>query len=112
MPLPLCVLAVSIGLLFSFTGRRRIAHTLIAAGGTLALAASCSPVANNLLRPLELRYQAVLDASTLPSAPQYVAVLGSGYRPRAALPVTAALDAVGIVRLTEGVRLLRQLPAA
>jgi uncharacterized SAM-binding protein YcdF (DUF218 family) len=39
-------------------------------------------------------------------------VLGSGYHPRNALPVTAALDSVGIVRLTEGLRLLRQLPGA
>ena len=44
--------------------------------------------------------------------PAYVVVLGSGYHPRAGLPVTAALDATGVVRLTEGVRLLRQLPDA
>jgi uncharacterized SAM-binding protein YcdF (DUF218 family) len=65
-----------------------------------------------LLRPLETRYPAVLDASILRPAPQYVAVLGSGYYPRVGLPVTAALDAVGVVRLAEGVRLLRQLPGS
>jgi uncharacterized SAM-binding protein YcdF (DUF218 family) len=112
LPLPISLIAVCIGLLFRLAGRRRIAHTLIVAGVTLALAATFGPIANSLLRPLEARYHAVLDASALPSAPGYVVVLGSGYHPRNALPVTAALDSVGIVRLTEGLRLLRQLPGA
>jgi len=99
LPLPISLIAICIGMLFNLAGRRRVAHTLIIAGATLAVAATFGPVANSLLRPLETRYYAVLDASVLPSAPHYVAVLGSAYYPRPALPVTAALDAVGSVRL-------------
>jgi uncharacterized SAM-binding protein YcdF (DUF218 family) len=112
LPLPLGLILVCLGLLLRLTVRRRSSQVLIAAGVTIALAATLGPVADALLQPLEARYPAVLDASILRPAPQYVAVLGSGYRPRGGLPVTAALDAVGIVRLTEGMRLLRQLPQA
>jgi uncharacterized SAM-binding protein YcdF (DUF218 family) len=109
LPLPLGLILICVGLLLRLRIHRGIAHGLIALGVTLAVAATLAPVANTLLRPLETRYPAVLDASALQPAPQYVAVLGSGYFPRVGLPVTAALDAVGVVRLAEGVRLLRQL---
>lgn len=109
MPLPISLIVICTGLLLKLTGRRRIARGLIGGGVIFALAATLGPIANGLLGPLETRYPAVLDASTLASAPRYVAVLGSGYYPRDALPVTAALDGVGVVRLAEGIRLF---PAA
>jgi uncharacterized SAM-binding protein YcdF (DUF218 family) len=103
---------ICLGLLLRMGARRRAAHVLVALGVTVAVAATLGPVANMLLSPLERRYAAVLDASALQPQPQYVAVLGSGYYPRTGLPVTAALDAAGVVRLAEGVRLLRQLRGA
>jgi uncharacterized SAM-binding protein YcdF (DUF218 family) len=112
MPLPISLLLVCTGLLLKLTGRRRVAGALIGGGVIVTLAAALGPIANGLLRPLETRYSAVLDASALSSAPRYVAVLGSGYSPREALPVTAALDGIGVVRLAEGIRLFRQLPGA
>lgn len=112
MPLPISLILVCTGLLLKLTGRRRVAGALIGGGIIVTLAATVGPIANGLLRPLETRYSAVLDASALSSAPRYVAVLGSGYSPREALPVTAALDGIGVVRLAEGIRLFRQLPGA
>jgi uncharacterized SAM-binding protein YcdF (DUF218 family) len=112
LPLPVGLVLICLGLLLRTAARRRAAHILIMVGVTVAVTATLAPVANLLLRPLETRYPAVLDASALQPAPQYVAVLGSGYYPRVGLPVTAALDAVGVVRLAEGVRLLRQLRGA
>jgi uncharacterized SAM-binding protein YcdF (DUF218 family) len=112
LPLPLGLVLICLGLVFRIRTHRRAASVLIALGTTVALAASLAPVAYMLLRPLEARYPAVVDASALRPVPRYVAVLGSGYYPRAGLPVTAALDAVGVVRLAEGIRLLRQLPEA
>jgi uncharacterized SAM-binding protein YcdF (DUF218 family) len=112
-PLPLALILICLGLvLLRITAHRRAARVLLVLGITVAVAAALGPVADMLLRPLETRYPAVLDASILRPAPQYVAVLGSGYYPRVGLPVTAALDAVGLVRLAEGVRLLRQLPGS
>lgn len=112
LPLPVGLILICLGLLLRMRTHRGAAHVLMGLGVTVAVAATLAPVANMLLRPLEARYPAVLDASALQPAPQYVAVLGSGYFPRVGLPVTAALDAVGVVRLAEGIRLLRQLPSA
>ena len=112
LPLPIGLILICFGLLLRMSARRAAAGVLIALGITVAVAATLGPIANMLLRPLETRYPAVLDASALQPLPQYVAVLGSGYTPRAGLPVTAALDAAGVVRLAEGVRLLRQLHGA
>jgi uncharacterized SAM-binding protein YcdF (DUF218 family) len=111
-PLPIGLILVCLGLLLRGVARPRVGRALIIAGVTIAVAASLGLVADTLLQPLEARHPAVLDAAALRPAPQYVAVLGSGYQPRVGLPVTAALDSVAVVRLTEGVRLLRQLPAA
>jgi uncharacterized SAM-binding protein YcdF (DUF218 family) len=112
LPLPISLVMVVGGVLLRFAGRRRAARILIIAGVLFGWAAAFGPLADALLRPLESRYHATLDAAALQSAPHYVVVLGSGYRPRDGLPVTAALDPIAVVRLTEGIRLLRQLPDA
>jgi uncharacterized SAM-binding protein YcdF (DUF218 family) len=112
MPLPLGLTLSCCGLLLRARGRQRSGTGLIAASAVMVLAAATGPIADALLRPLETRYQAIADASALRPVPRYVCVLGSGYRPRPGLPITAELDAVGIVRLAEGIRLLRQLPGA
>jgi uncharacterized SAM-binding protein YcdF (DUF218 family) len=112
MPLPLGLILVCSGLLLRARRRQRLGRGLIATGVVIVLGAAIGPVADALLRPLETRYQAVDDASVLRPVPRYICVLGSGYRPRPGLPVTAELDAVGMVRLAEGIRLLRQLPGA
>ncbi len=41
-----------------------------------------------------------------------VVVLGGGYTPHDGVPVTAALDEDGLVRITEGIRLVRRLKNA
>ena len=112
MPLPLSLTVICCGLLLRVWGRRRFGAGLIAGGAVLVLAAATGPVADALLRPLETRYHAIADAAALRPAPRFVVVLGSGYRPRAGLPITAEVDAIGMVRLAEGIRLLRQLPGA
>jgi uncharacterized SAM-binding protein YcdF (DUF218 family) len=89
-----------------------LGHIVLALGGFIALIATLGPVSNFLLRPLEDRYPAIIDPSVVRPLPGYIAVLGSGYRPRDGLPITAALDAVAVVRLAEGIRLFRQLPGS
>jgi len=112
MPLPIAVLLICAGLLAKRYGRGSVASALVALGAVIGLAATLGPVADGALLPLETRYAAVLDAAKLPSVPRYIAVLGAGYTPREGLPVTAALDAVAVVRLAEGLRLYRQLPGS
>jgi uncharacterized SAM-binding protein YcdF (DUF218 family) len=112
MPLPLALLLAGTGVLIKRTGHRRAGSIAIASACILGIGSTLGPVANALLYPLESRYPAILAAANLPKTPTYIVVLGSGYAPRDGLPVTAALDAVGVVRLAEGVRLFRQLPGA
>jgi uncharacterized SAM-binding protein YcdF (DUF218 family) len=112
MPLPIATFLVIGGILAWRLRRGRLARIALIAGGAVALAASLAPVSNALLRPLEYRYRATLYATSIIPAPRYVAVLGSGYAPNDDLPVTAALEPDAVVRLAEGIRLLRQLPGA
>jgi uncharacterized SAM-binding protein YcdF (DUF218 family) len=112
MPLPIASFLAIVGLVARRLGRPRAARVTLLAALALGLGATLGPVANALLKPLETRYRAVVDASRLGSQPRYIAVLGSGYAPRDGLPVTAALDQIGVVRLAEGLRLYRQLPGS
>jgi uncharacterized SAM-binding protein YcdF (DUF218 family) len=109
LPLPLGFISMVAALLLRRGGRTRAGGALFAVAMVLVFVPAFGPVANVLVRPLESRHAAILDASELAQQPRYVAVLGSGYRPRPSLPVTGALDATGVVRLFEGIRLWRQL---
>ncbi len=111
-PFPCALLLVVVGLLVRGRGRRRLGGVLIWSGAGVLIAASLGPVSSALLRPLEGRYPAVLDAALLQPQPRYIAVLGSGYRARAGWPVTTALGSDAMIRLSEGVRLFRQLPGS
>ena len=65
-PLPLALLLICLGLLLlGITAHRRAARVLLVLGITVAVAATLGPVADMLLRPLETRYPAVLDASRI-----------------------------------------------
>jgi uncharacterized SAM-binding protein YcdF (DUF218 family) len=90
-------------------GRRRAASALLLGSAVLAYAFSTPLVGRALLWPLESSYPPL---GAPPPQLSYVVVLGSGYMPRGGVPVTAALDAEGLVRIVEGVCLLRQLPQA
>jgi uncharacterized SAM-binding protein YcdF (DUF218 family) len=91
-------------------GRRRSGRVVLLCTALVAYLSSIPLVGEALLRPLENRYPP-LDTERLPVV-GYIVVLGSGYDPADGIPVTAALDDDGLVRLVEGVRLARLLPAA
>jgi len=109
MPFNFVLLLVAAGVVLRLIRRPRAARvTWITAALTVYLA-STDLVASVLLAPLTRGYTSPLDAPPLTS---YVVVLGSSYSPRDDLPVTATLDAEGLRRLVEGVRLLRKIPGA
>jgi len=112
LPLPIAVALVTSGLVARRLGRRGTACAALACGLAIAIGSTLGPVANVALYPLESRYRSILSAAELPIAPRFIAVLGAGYDPRDELPVTAALDPIGMVRLAEGLRLYRQLPTS
>jgi uncharacterized SAM-binding protein YcdF (DUF218 family) len=112
MPLPLALVLAGSGMTVKRTRHRMAGSIMLCSACILGFGSCLGPVANALLYSLEDRYPAVLTTTNLPTTPRYVVVLGSGYAPRSGLPITAAIDAEGVVRLVEGVRLFRQLPSS
>jgi uncharacterized SAM-binding protein YcdF (DUF218 family) len=68
-----------------------------------------SPIMGDaLIGPLERAYPPLGEGAPNPAV-DYVVVLGSGYMPRDSIPITAALDQSGLVRIVEGIQLMRRL---
>jgi uncharacterized SAM-binding protein YcdF (DUF218 family) len=106
-----CALFICLaGILARISGWRRTAATLWTVAALLVYAAAISPVSNALLAPLEGRYPPLADIRGL--AVSDIVVLGSPYQPRGGIPITAALGDDGLMRIAEGVRLLRQVHGA
>ncbi len=110
-PLLLALILGAVAVLFRVSHRRRTARWLFAGAAILGYLGSTNEVGDALLRPLELRYPPLRDGQPQIS-PDYIVVLGSGYSPRDGIPVTAALDPDGLVRVVEAVRLARRFGAA
>jgi uncharacterized SAM-binding protein YcdF (DUF218 family) len=92
-------------------GWRRTRQWLLAVAAAIACLAAAVPVGDILLEPLEHTYPPLGESGALPAV-DYVVVLGSGYTPHDGIPITAALDREGLVRVVEGVRLMRRLGSA
>jgi uncharacterized SAM-binding protein YcdF (DUF218 family) len=90
--------------------RRRLGKWLMATGAALAYLASTSLVGNALIAPLEDQYPPFEPTQAI--GVHDIVVLGSGYDPHDGIPVTGALDADGLARIVEGVRLARLYPEA
>src|SRR5437016_9603084 len=84
---------------------------LLTLAAVIAYLGAIVPVGDALLSPLEHKYSPVRENVALPAV-DYVVVLGSGYAPHDGIPITAALDEDGLVRIVEGVRLVRRLGSA
>jgi uncharacterized SAM-binding protein YcdF (DUF218 family) len=109
-PLGLALLLALAALMGRFAGRPRASRALLACAGALAYLVATPLIGHALLRPLESRYAPL--PGDRPPAVGYVVVLGSGYVPHDGIPVSAALDDDGLVRIVEAVRLLRALPGS
>ena len=108
------VIALMIGVaagIFRMIGRRKIAIGLLASSLVVIYLAAISPVSNAFLARLEHRYAPLSEDIVLPEV-EFVVVLGSGYTPHDGVPVTAALDEDGLVRIAEGIRLVRRIKGA
>ena len=111
MPLPLALLLALVGVGCRLLRRYRSAAALYTAGVCVAYLASTGVVSNLLLVPLESSFPPLREDASLRGVAAVV-VLDSSYEPRNTIPVTAALDVDGVVRLVEGVRLQRRFEAS
>jgi uncharacterized SAM-binding protein YcdF (DUF218 family) len=84
---------------------RRAAGAAGVAALAVAYGSSIPLVGEALLRPLERQYPPL---TTVPSA-DTVVVLGSGYSPAPGVPVAAALDSAGLVRIVSGIQWAERL---
>ena len=104
-PLLVALILTAAGLLLTLRSRRRAGLWVICVGIFVGYLASTSLLGNALLRTLEQQYTA-FDPSQAAGVRDIV-VLGSGYEPRDHIPITGALDADGLARIVEGVRLTK-----
>jgi uncharacterized SAM-binding protein YcdF (DUF218 family) len=105
LALVLCVAAA----LCRARGRRRGATWFLCSAAVILYLGSLIAVGEALLGPLESQYPPLGADAQLQNIGAIV-VLGSSYTPRDSIPVTGALDADGLARVVEGLRLARLLP--
>jgi uncharacterized SAM-binding protein YcdF (DUF218 family) len=109
-PIPLCLEALTIGLLLlCFTRKQKMGKAVVALSGVLLFLFSSRSISTLLLTPLENRYPPLFRTSGAPVAPglsevRFVVVLGSGFSPDANRPLEMQLDDGSIARLVEGAR--------
>lgn len=107
-PLTVSLLLTLIALVLALCRRARPARALLILSAATAYLGSMPLTGALLLAPLERRFPP-LRLPDLPAQVGFIIALGSDYSPRDDLPITAALDEVGLTRIVEAVRLQRQL---
>jgi uncharacterized SAM-binding protein YcdF (DUF218 family) len=108
-PFTITLLLAAVAALFVLRGRRRSAAWLACSALLVLYFGSLLGVGEALLAPLEGAYLPLRADAPLENIDTIV-VLGSSFTPRDSIPVTGALDADGLARIVEGVRLARRLP--
>ncbi|NOH95260.1 envelope biogenesis factor ElyC [Vibrio sp. 99-70-13A1] len=110
MPLPAMLILAFLGLaLVMFTTKRKTGCliTLTALCGIFLIA--FQPISSRLLMPLERQYSVFLPTD---KSIDFVMVLGSGHVVDDQIPPTSELSRTGLMRLSEGIRVLRMYPGA
>jgi uncharacterized SAM-binding protein YcdF (DUF218 family) len=119
MPLPFCLTLLVLGVwLVSFTKRLALGRFLLVCGVMLLLLFSNRWVSTRLVEGIESTFPAIPElagAGQLPAELKRcgaVVVLGGGNSDNPDVPALSRLSSSSRARLVEGVRLVRQLPAA
>jgi uncharacterized SAM-binding protein YcdF (DUF218 family) len=114
-PVPLSLEFLLLGLiLLWFTRRQRIGKLLVTVGSMLLLGFSNFVTSNALIRPLEHSHPplVVTQSTSWLSSVRFIAVLGGLGDDDPNVPVTSHVFPDLMVRLTEGIRLYRQIPGS
>ncbi len=115
-PVPLTLLCLSSGIfLLWFTTRQKTGKILVSLGVVLLAFSSFKFTSELMLRPLEYKYPAFDQATNSGEAdgkPAFVVVLGGGHTSTTELPLMSQIGSSSLVRLIEGIRIQRQIPAS
>jgi uncharacterized SAM-binding protein YcdF (DUF218 family) len=112
MPYALALFALLAGVSLLWIKRRTgLGRLLVTLAALTFLVAGCDPVAKRLVGSLENEFVPIEDTADLAGI-QWIVVLGGGHAADATLPPTTRLNSAALSRLTEGIRLQRQLPGS
>ncbi|PMH45041.1 hypothetical protein BCU68_10965 [Vibrio sp. 10N.286.49.B3] len=110
MPLPAMLILAFLGLmLIMFTLRRKTGCLIILFSLCGIYLVSFQPVSSRLLMPLEREYTAFLPVD---QSIDYIMVLGNGHVVDDQIPPTSELSRAALMRLTEGIRIMRIYPGS
>ena len=119
MPLPFFLLISFVGLFFLWRGKRVFTGKILTTLGLIGLTImSYNPVSRALNAPLNCKYEAYstnqlkkigTESETLV---KYVVVLAGGHKSDPNIPVTSRISGHSMIRLVEGIRILRKNPGA
>ncbi len=119
MPLPFCLLISFLGLFFLWRGKKVFAGKILTTLGLMGLLVmSYDPVARALNAPLNCKYESYSTGpwekfGTEPrNGIKYVVVLAGGHKSDPNIPATGQMSGPSLIRLLEGIRILRQNPGA
>jgi uncharacterized SAM-binding protein YcdF (DUF218 family) len=111
-PLPLCLEILLLGLLLLwFTRRQKAGKIFVSIGVVLLALLSYGAITYMLLRPLEYKYQPLLNLEDTRDV-KWVVVLGGGHTSDPQVPITSQLSHASMARLVEGIRLHNMLPVS
>ena len=119
MPLPFFLLISFVGLFLLWRGKRVFTGKILTTLGLIGLTImSYNPVSRALNAPLNCKYEAYstnqlkktgTESETLV---KYVVVLAGGHKSDPNIPVTSQISGHSMIRLVEGIRILRKNPGA
>jgi uncharacterized SAM-binding protein YcdF (DUF218 family) len=107
-PLFLCIIISLIGVfLLWFTKRQKTGKLLVSTSIAILLIFSYSTVSNKMISFLEYQYTPLYNA---PSSVKWIVVLGGGHISDPKMPISSQISRESLVRLTEAIRLHREIP--
>ncbi|WP_320036310.1 envelope biogenesis factor ElyC [Halarcobacter sp.] len=109
MPLSLVLILLFIGLFFLFINKYKKAKTFLSFGFIFLFLISYEPFANSLIKPLETKYKSYTG---IDSNIKYVLVLGNAHTTNPNVSLVSQLSNTALKRLSEGIRVYRQLDNA
>ena len=119
MPLPFFLLISFAGLFLLWRGKRIFSGKILTTFGLIGLTImSYNPVSRALNAPLNCKYEAystnqLKKIGTKPETlVKYVVVLSGGHKSDPNIPVTSRISGHSMIRLVEGIRILRLNPGA